>query len=409
MILKCTVADAMELTTREITAEGYLKAPATLARTGIQTYRAREFPPLTQQGMDPDKLIRLHRPAEEVFHPESMSSFESKPVILEPHRSVSAANWRDLAVGDVHGITREGDFLKANSMMIRDKKAIDAVQNGKKFLSNGYTFDLDLTPGRTPDGQDYDGIQRNIRGNHVAIVDAARGGPACRIADSLKGAKSMTKVTIDGIPFEAEDSLVAAVNKLVGERDSARTQAADATKSMTIKVGDSSKTFTPEQLVQELTAKDSEISTLKKQVLTPEQLEAKISERVAVRTALVGDALRLVPDYKADAKTDKQVKIDVITAVTGKDAVAKAVSDAMLDSKTLEAADDAALEGVYKAVVAAASKTATTQTGAGDAAVAAALTGEGQRQQAAAGDAGQPSGRDAFIARQNAAWKGAQK
>ncbi|NYM92270.1 DUF2213 domain-containing protein, partial [Salmonella enterica subsp. enterica serovar Typhimurium] len=37
----------------------------------------------------------------------------------------------------------------------------------------------------TPDGEPYDGVMRNIVGNHVALVGDGRAGPDCLVMDSL--------------------------------------------------------------------------------------------------------------------------------------------------------------------------------------------------------------------------------
>jgi hypothetical protein len=61
--------------------------------------------------------------------------------------------------------------------MLTDSAAIEAFQNGEaRELSVGYTTDLSWTPGVTPDGATYDGVQRSIRANHHALVPVARGG-----------------------------------------------------------------------------------------------------------------------------------------------------------------------------------------------------------------------------------------
>jgi hypothetical protein len=56
----------------EMTPEGYLRAWATIARTGVQMYT------------DADGSVRReYRPAEEVSSPESLASFAGKAVTLE--------------------------------------------------------------------------------------------------------------------------------------------------------------------------------------------------------------------------------------------------------------------------------------------------------------------------------------
>ena len=51
-----------------------------------------------------------------------------------------------------------------------------------KELSCAYRYDPDFTQG-TYDGQRYDFVMRNIRGNHVALVEEGRAGPDVVVAD----------------------------------------------------------------------------------------------------------------------------------------------------------------------------------------------------------------------------------
>jgi hypothetical protein len=67
---------------------------------------------------------------------------------------------------------------------INNADAIEDVLNGKRALSMGYECEIEKAPeGATWLGMAYDSIQRNIRYNHCAIVDAARAG-GCRFDSS---------------------------------------------------------------------------------------------------------------------------------------------------------------------------------------------------------------------------------
>ena len=76
--------------------------------------------------------------------------------------------------------------------------SIGEIEAGKKELSMGYFCDYELTPG-TFDGQHYDAVQRNIRGNHIALVEEGRMGADVRVMDrkitmdSMKEINSMVK------------------------------------------------------------------------------------------------------------------------------------------------------------------------------------------------------------------------
>lgn len=167
-------------------SNGFLRAEGYLTRAGIFVYR-------DAQG----NTVREFRPPEEVFHPDSLASFALVPVTNDhPSELLTADNAKQYAVGSVSEVvTPDGDKVRA-SLMITDSATIEALEAGKSELSCGYTADVELTPG-VWQGQKYDAVQRNIRGNHVALVDAGRAGPACAIRMDAAGAAQ--EITMDEV------------------------------------------------------------------------------------------------------------------------------------------------------------------------------------------------------------------
>lgn len=169
---------------REITPEGFLLCKGVaIARTGQQLYTSEEIP-LEDAG---NGEIRIDRTPDEVFRDETIASFEGKPVTVEhPDEFVTPENWNRLAVGTVQNVRRgeglEDDLLVAD-LLITAADAIAYVNEKLPELSAGYEADYEQTePGR--------GMQRNIVGNHVALVERGRAGPRCSIQD---GEKPMAK------------------------------------------------------------------------------------------------------------------------------------------------------------------------------------------------------------------------
>ena len=284
-----TIFDRVALTSRKLLADGSLVAPATLARTGVQAYYAYELGLTAADGF-PDRFatVRLYRPAEEVFDAQSLASFESVPLTDDhPKNFVTPQTRAELERGVVHTIGRDGDLM--TGIVHARKEIVNKIQDGKQELSNGYSFALDLTPGKTPTGEAYDGVQRNIRGNHVALVDSARCGSACRVADSNpvqpKGVTTMSDnrtIVVDGIPMQVSDQAAAAIDKVTKERDEARTQAKTAADKLgAIKVGD--KSYTLDELVKLANDQATQIATLKKDVMTPEQRDAWMKDNAPRR------------------------------------------------------------------------------------------------------------------------------
>lgn len=163
------------------TADGYLVAGARVARVGLQKYKGSEV------GRPQIDSVVLYRPEEEVFAKDAMASMANKPVTLtHPRKMVDARSWAKVAKG-VSGtdVVRDGDFVRV-PLMLMDAATIDAYEkDGIKELSVGYMADIDWTPGQTPAGEHYDGVQRAIRANHHALVPVARGGKSLTFGDDV--------------------------------------------------------------------------------------------------------------------------------------------------------------------------------------------------------------------------------
>jgi len=183
--------------------EGYLLClNVPVARTGTQDYLPEELGLASGPG-----LISVYRPEEEVFAPETLASFEGMPVTNDhPLEGVDIENIRRLQMGHAHNIRRgngeESDLLLAD-LIITDERLIEAILNGKREISCGYTYELSEENGQY--------IQRKIRGNHIAVVDAGRAGPRVSIKDH-KGPK--TKAPL------APSPLVSIKDKKPNERSS---------------------------------------------------------------------------------------------------------------------------------------------------------------------------------------------
>lgn len=170
----------------KLTDEGYIRANAVVTRTGIFQY---------QNG---DGTIRRElRHPDDVWNADSISSMELIPITNghPQEKLVSAQNAKRLAIGYTgETIKKDGDYLLTN-MVITDQEGVDAViKHGRKELSLGYMVDLEEKEGMY-NGEPYDARQRNIRYNHLAIVDKARAGNEARIALDSKDAIELEILT----------------------------------------------------------------------------------------------------------------------------------------------------------------------------------------------------------------------
>ena len=223
----CFRYDVSQISDYQITEEGYLKVRARIARTGIQSYT------------DASGGIRLeYRPEQEVASKEALDSFREKCVTKEhPPVLLDASNTKDYAIGFTSADVSYSDGFVESTLTVTDKETVEDIMRGNvREVSCGYKVDYVDEPGTTPDGQHYDGYQRNIRGNHVAIVKRARGGPNVRLMldsadaavteliNSHLGEVMSANIVFDGVSFEADSALAAAVS---AEREDAKASYAD--------------------------------------------------------------------------------------------------------------------------------------------------------------------------------------
>lgn len=393
-LIACTANDFFSLSSRRVTGDGHLVARGTLARVGIQQYRRFEL------GLDGDPMgiVKLYRPPEEVFAPDSMRTFENVPITINHPAGnvVNASNRAAVDKGTVANIGRVGDFMDGD-LTFKAKEAVDALESGKSQLSNGYTFDLDLTSGYAADHGAYDGIQRNIRGNHVALVDSARCGSACRVGDSADnnpGAPAMStqKITVDGIPLEVSDTAAAVITNLL-------TKLKDAQANLTMANDSMAKMVAPDVHAKVV----ADLALAQKDVMTPTARDALVADWAGMLT----EAKRLVPSIATDGKTCLALRREVLTTLSAGDAAVKGLVGAVLGTVAIDAATEDDVRKAFNAV-AATVKTgvaAVRQTSTADAAIAAALNGGVVAVTAVDGKVPELTGRDKRMADSANAWK----
>lgn len=265
-------------------ADGYLATEAYAVRTGVQLYSGKEI------GMPERAVVRVYRPESEVRAPDSLTSFSHAPVTVgHPKESVTADNWKRLAVGEVSTEAEWHDGKIKLPLILKDAGAIQLVEGGVRELSAGYTCELEIADGVTPEGEAYDAIQKNIRINHLAIVPRGRAGSECRIGDAAQWgqapiAREGNDMSFKTIVLGDQAVSVSAEHSAIVEkfRDESRSTIADRDS--------------------QLATRDARIADLEKKLADAEQrLETlDVDALVEARSALV-DKVRAV-DSKIEVK-----------------------------------------------------------------------------------------------------------
>jgi len=307
------------------TDEGYLVGRAVATTIGV-------FPYLQADG----SIRRELRSPEEVYNPDSLESLKLAEITNNhPTEAVTTDNVNKYGVGTV-GENVVADTLHgfvSVPVAIKERQAVEDVEGGKRGLSCGYTCDVVDQKG-TWGGIQYDAIQKNIRYNHLAIVDEGRAGDdailkmdGAMILDQSeiktnKQPNNQTggkmKIKLDGINCEADERVIDHLNAASDRADTAESDKQKADEAL------EAANVTIEEMQAKLDVKTSEAEELQSKLdnsIPLDQLDEKIAaikkmdEAVALSGAeLKGDESEL--DQKKavimafDSKADLEGRTD---------------------------------------------------------------------------------------------------
>lgn len=169
---------------RSYDANGHLIVDSTvITKAAVNPYYGKEIPDYESLGLDPEKIYNMLRDPVELE--KGMHTLGEKQLLIK-HIFVSADEPQKESIAGTIGSNLEmvGDDVKG-SLTVWDKEAINLIESGKLAeLSASYFYDPVMKSG-TFNGQPYDGIMTNIRGNHVALVERGRIGRDALVADAL--------------------------------------------------------------------------------------------------------------------------------------------------------------------------------------------------------------------------------
>ncbi|WP_082954059.1 DUF2213 domain-containing protein [Mesorhizobium sp. AA23] len=180
---------------RSFDQDGHLRVEMTpISKANICPYYGREIPDFEALGLDPERIYRLYRDADELA--KAAPTFVGKPLLLK-HIPISAKEHpREAVVGALgDAVEFHAPYLMA-PLSIWDGAAIALIESDRqKELSSSYRYRADMTPG-TLAGESYDGVMRDISANHVALVEEGRAGPDVVVGDSKMEIITMKKTAL---------------------------------------------------------------------------------------------------------------------------------------------------------------------------------------------------------------------
>lgn len=170
-------------TARSYDKDGRLHvAVSNISKATVNPYYGSEIPNYQQLGLEPKKVYYLLRDPEELE--KAAPTFNNLP-LLNKHIPVSADEPQKEVIAGTTGSDTvfEDGYLKC-SLAVWDAEAIAGIESGEQVeLSSAYHYTADMTAGEF-EGRHYDGVMRDIVGNHVALVDVGRAGRDVVVSDA---------------------------------------------------------------------------------------------------------------------------------------------------------------------------------------------------------------------------------
>ena len=279
---------------RKVDINGWLTVEGNpISKEGVYDYLGSQIPGYPG---NTDDIVKVFRPMEELMRQETIESFKLLPFI-DDHKWLGE---KGIDTGSLPftGITGEGvyadaPYLRSNLKVFSEELKADIIA-GKVELSPGYLYDVYLQPG-VWNGQPYQYVQRNLRGNHLALVMTGRTGSDVAVMDSddtsNQGKKKMTLeellAAIAKLDEVGKASLMAGINHMSGDADAPGAEATPPTTPATDAPGDDAPPSTEENPAT-AAATDADPEEGKAMDAALKRLQALETENAALKTKVQG-------------------------------------------------------------------------------------------------------------------------
>ena len=200
---------AFDKSMRQKTVEGHLFVEVSpISKACVSPYLGKEIPDNQRLGLIPDKIYYLLRDPVELA--KAAATFRGKPILIVHKETSADSHPRELTVGALGTDVEFNSPYLETSLCIWTEDAIAGIETRQQVqISSGYRYTADMTPGEY-EGEKYDGVMRDIIGNHVALVDVGRAGPDVLVLDKQPiemRAKQMSKMRLSRTAIAVSSAL----------------------------------------------------------------------------------------------------------------------------------------------------------------------------------------------------------
>lgn len=202
---------------RTVDDNGFLHVKISpLTRVQVAPYYGKEIPGWQSLGLEANKIYKGYRPESELQKAKTLNSVNGIPIQLRHHPDFADSPAKETRIGATGTDAKFTYPFLMNSLHFFDKKAKELIESDAlRELSLAYRYKPDFTPGKAPNGQDYDFVMRDISGNHLALVEQGRAGHQVLVYDSKQEIDDMDIEQVTALVNDALDKKLAGfVNSL---------------------------------------------------------------------------------------------------------------------------------------------------------------------------------------------------
>ncbi len=167
-----------------------------VSKAGVYPYAGSEIHP----SLEPNRIYQVYKPSKELSSKETIDSLKLNPWTIQ-HKMLGDKYTKEKNI-KVEGTTGEDVYFKDNTLFTNLKvfgsTLKEAIKSGLNQLSLGVACVYVFKKGVSENGEDYDILQKDIRGNHLASLEVGRVG---EIASIPATAMDQAIIKLDNLNF----------------------------------------------------------------------------------------------------------------------------------------------------------------------------------------------------------------